>query len=179
MSALVTIALGANLPRGTDSPRDTLALAMAQMASPESPLIEPRFSRIYRSTPVHAEGPDFANAVALARCGLVPRALLEWLHSIEATFGRSRITSSIGRGPSPARTLDLDLIDVEGVAMNTNGLTLPHPRAAQRAFVMVPWAELDPGRLVMLLPGVQQSVAAWAACCAVDAALVPWEPAVA
>jgi 2-amino-4-hydroxy-6-hydroxymethyldihydropteridine diphosphokinase len=179
MSALVTIALGANLPRGTDSPRDTLALAMAEMSSSESPLIGPRFSRIYRSTPVLAEGPDFANAVAVGRSDLSPLALLKWLHGIEVAFGRRRSTSSNSFGPSAARTLDLDLIDVEGVAMNTSDLTLPHPRASQRAFVMIPWAELDPNRLVALLPGVQQRVSAWAAACPTDAALSPWEGALA
>lgn len=179
MSALVTIALGANLPRGTDSPRDTLALAMAEMSSPESPLIGPRFSRIYRSTPVRAEGPSFANAVAVGRCNLTPLALLTWLHNIEVAFDRIRTKSTGPLVPSAARTLDLDLVDVEGIAMNTMHLTLPHPRAGQRAFVMVPWAEIDPDRLVTLLPGVQQSVSAWAAACPVDPALSPWEIAVA
>lgn len=179
MSALVTIALGANLPRGADSPRDTLALAMAEMSSSESPLIGPRFSRIYRSTPVLAEGPDFANAVAVAQCDLAPFALLTWLHSIEVAFGRRRSASSSALGPSAARTLDLDLIDVEGITMNTMHLTLPHPRASQRAFVMAPWSELDPSRVVALLPGVERTVSSWAAGCPVDSALSPWEGAVA
>jgi len=92
------------------------------------------------------DSPDFLNIVLVAETTLEPRTLLERALAIEDAFGRDR---SGGRW-SP-RTLDVDLILVGTVELAQPDLTLPHPRAAERGFVLVPWAEIDargtlPGR---------------------------------
>ncbi len=98
-------------------------------------------SRRYR-TPAWgvAAQPDFTNAVAELQTVLAPHALLQALHEIERQHGRDRARESRW-GP---RTLDLDLLAIEGVVLDTATLQLPHPRLAQRAFVLVPWAEICP-----------------------------------
>jgi 2-amino-4-hydroxy-6-hydroxymethyldihydropteridine diphosphokinase len=84
------------------------------------------------------DAPAYINAVALVLTALTPIALLEATHTIEADLGRVR-------GERWAdRTLDIDLIDVDGETLATESLTLPHPRAAEREFVLAPWLELDP-----------------------------------
>ncbi|MBB2912561.1 2-amino-4-hydroxy-6-hydroxymethyldihydropteridine diphosphokinase [Streptosporangium becharense] len=96
-------------------------------------------SPVFETDPVG--GPDqgpYLNAVVIAETGLEPRALLDRAQSVENTFGRVRVERW---GP---RTLDVDLITVGGVVMDDPDLTLPHPRAHERAFVLVPWAAADP-----------------------------------
>jgi 2-amino-4-hydroxy-6-hydroxymethyldihydropteridine diphosphokinase len=90
--------------------------------------------------------PEYLNAVALVRTTLTPDALLALLHRIEAEHGRER-TEKWGD-----RTLDLDLIDFAGLRRKGegDGLTLPHPRAQERDFVLRPWLEVDPDAV---LPG--------------------------
>lgn len=104
-------------------------------------------SRFYR-TPAwgRQDQPDFVNAVALVDTSLAPRALLDLLLAVEAEFGRHRIAGERW-GP---RTLDLDLLHVDGVQLDDGRLTLPHPRIAERAFVLLPLAELAPD---LVLPG--------------------------
>lgn len=136
----VVIALGANL--GTD-PADTLERA-AERLSGLPGLHEVVLSPLFETDPVG--GPDqpvYVNAVVVARTSLAPWRLLAALHRIEADFGRTR---EIRWG---ARTLDLDLIQV-GVPGETSEvrsadpeLTLPHPRAHERGFVLVPWHAVD------------------------------------
>lgn len=88
--------------------------------------------------------PEYLNAVALVTTTLAPDALLALLHRIEADHGRQR-------GELWAdRTLDLDLIDYAGVQQTEPALTLPHPRAHERDFVLRPWLEVDPDAV---LPG--------------------------
>lgn len=99
------------------------------------------WSGLWHSDPVQAEGPSFLNAVAWIDTPLEPPAWLELLLSIEARYGRRRPLSLVG-GISPARSLDLDLIWFEGQSTELPGLVLPHPRATQRGFVLVPLAEL-------------------------------------
>lgn len=82
--------------------------------------------------------PDFLNAVLEATTTLNARTLLDGLHRIETDHGRTR------ESHWASRTLDLDIIDYDGVESDDPDLTLPHPRAWQRAFVLVPWAALDP-----------------------------------
>ncbi|NEG55825.1 2-amino-4-hydroxy-6-hydroxymethyldihydropteridine diphosphokinase [Bifidobacterium platyrrhinorum] len=82
--------------------------------------------------------PDFLNAVVEATTTLDARALLAGLQRIEADHGRTR------ENHWASRTLDLDIIDYDGIESDDPDLTLPHPRAWQRAFVLVPWAALDP-----------------------------------
>jgi 2-amino-4-hydroxy-6-hydroxymethyldihydropteridine diphosphokinase len=82
--------------------------------------------------------PPYVNAVALIRTTLTPVALLAVLHEIEEAHGRVRAERW------GDRTLDLDLIDFAGLRSSTPALTLPHPRAAEREFVLRPWLEADP-----------------------------------
>jgi 2-amino-4-hydroxy-6-hydroxymethyldihydropteridine diphosphokinase len=105
-------------------------------------------SRLFR-TPAwgNTDQPDFINAVAELRTTLPPLALLEALQGIERAHGRDR-ASEQRWGP---RTLDLDLLAVDGVTLDTPALQLPHPRLAERAFVLVPWAEIAPD---LALPGL-------------------------
>lgn len=95
-------------------------------------------SPVYQTTPVG--GPhqdDFLNLVVVAESTLEPLTLLDRALAIEDNFGRSR---EVVNGP---RTLDIDLIMV-GKRSSESGLDLPHPRAHERAFVLVPWLDIDP-----------------------------------
>jgi 2-amino-4-hydroxy-6-hydroxymethyldihydropteridine diphosphokinase len=86
----------------------------------------------------------FINACIEIDTSLDPHALLFVLHKIEAKFGRDR-TKEKRSGP---RTLDLDLIAYDDVTMQKPELTLPHPRLFERAFVLVPLAEISPDRVI-------------------------------
>lgn len=85
-----------------------------------------------------ADAPAYLNAVGLIRTTLTPPALLQLLQTIENTHGRVRAERW------GDRTLDLDLIDVAGIRHDDPELTLPHPRAFERDFVLKPWLEVDP-----------------------------------
>ena len=96
-------------------------------------------SPVYETAPVGGpEQADFLNAVLIARTRLPARAVLERCHSVEAAFGRIR---EVVWGP---RTLDLDLIVYGDEVSDDPALTLPHPRAHERAFVLAPWLAADP-----------------------------------
>ena len=96
-------------------------------------------SPVYETAPVGGPAqPDYLNAVLLARTHLPPADLLDRLHAVEAAFHRVR---EVRWGP---RTLDIDIITYEGVVSDDPGLTLPHPRAHERAFVLAPWHDVDP-----------------------------------
>ena len=82
--------------------------------------------------------PDYLNAVMLVQSAIHPEALLVELNRIEAEHGRVRVERW------GDRTLDLDIISFGGLERDTEDLTLPHPAAWQRAFVIVPWRELEP-----------------------------------
>jgi 2-amino-4-hydroxy-6-hydroxymethyldihydropteridine diphosphokinase len=95
-------------------------------------------SPVYETAPVGGPAqPDFLNAVLIAATGLGPRDLLEAVHRIEAEFGRVRVERF---GP---RTLDIDIISYAGQVSSDPALTLPHSRAHERAFVLVPWHDID------------------------------------
>ena len=127
------IGLGANL----GDARHTLQAARQAIATlPQTTLVG--FSSLYRSAPIDATGPDFWNAVALVDTGLSPRALLEALQRIEAQHGRERPWRNA------PRTLDLDLLLYADRHIDEPGLTVPHPRMHERAFVLLPLAELWP-----------------------------------
>ncbi|MGY4718673.1 2-amino-4-hydroxy-6-hydroxymethyldihydropteridine diphosphokinase [Naumannella cuiyingiana] len=98
-------------------------------------------SSVYETTPVGGgEGdPDFYNIVVIADTTMEPRTLLERANAIEDAFGRSREDEQ-----NAPRTLDVDLIMVGKDRVDDDTLTLPHPRAHERAFVLVPWAEIEP-----------------------------------
>lgn len=103
-------------------------------------------SRFYRTPPWGmTDQPDFLNAVVRLHTDLSPHTLLDALMDIERRAGRVR--DGVRWGP---RTLDLDLLHMDGVSIADDRLTLPHPRIAERAFVLLPLAELAP---TLLLPG--------------------------
>ena len=140
----VVVALGANLAHGGEPPEATLAAAAAQLAG-EGALSGVVTSSVYDTEPVGGpEQPRYVNAVLAAATTLSPTSLLRELHAVEARFGRVR---TVRWG---ARTLDLDLVQYGDPGAGTDvtwgsaRLTLPHPRAHERAFVLVPWLEADP-----------------------------------
>lgn len=87
---------------------------------------------------VDETAPSYLNAVVRARVSLSPEDFLAALHGIEANLGRVR------NEVWGDRTLDLDLIDFGGLTRDTDTITLPHPRAWQRAFVLAPWLQVQP-----------------------------------
>ena len=103
-------------------------------------------SPVYQTAPVGGpeQQADYLNAVVIAETTMPAQAVLERCHSLEAAYGRVR-----GELWGP-RTLDLDLIIYGDEVSNSPGLTLPHPRAHERAFVLAPWHDADPGAV---LPG--------------------------
>ncbi|PAT35836.1 2-amino-4-hydroxy-6-hydroxymethyldihydropteridine diphosphokinase [Vandammella animalimorsus] len=132
------VGLGANL----GEPLATLHAARDALAQLPGTRLE-AVSPLYRSSPVDADGPDYLNAVARLATELAPLALLHALQSIEQAAGRQRPYRNA------PRTLDLDLLryhDPAGVPMQMDGpqLSLPHPRMYQRAFVLLPLADIDP-----------------------------------
>ncbi|MGA0908767.1 MAG: 2-amino-4-hydroxy-6-hydroxymethyldihydropteridine diphosphokinase [Burkholderiaceae bacterium] len=156
----VVIALGANLPWQGQSPEQTLFDAAASLK--RSGLLQDlRLSRLWRSAPVNALGPEFVNAALVAESDRTPDDLLALLLDTELAFGRDRRAHDHTAGVSPARTLDLDLIAVGDLRCQTADLTLPHPRATQRAFVLEPLAELLPSFGLRDARGDQASVATW------------------
>lgn len=95
-------------------------------------------SPVYETVPVGGPPqPDYLNAVLLARTSLPPAVLLDRIHEVEAAFDRVR---EVRWGP---RTLDIDIVTIDGERSDDPVLTLPHPRAHERAFVLGPWHDAD------------------------------------
>lgn len=92
---------------------------------------------------VDETAPSYLNAVITATCALQPELLLQKLHEIEANLGRVR------NEVWADRTLDLDLIDLGGMRHHNETITLPHPRAWQRAFVLAPWLQVNPDAVLV------------------------------
>ena len=152
------IALGANLPSEVGSPAQTLVAALARLGGQGLSLRA--VSRFYRSPAFPAgSGPDYVNAAAVVAGEMAPEAALEALHRVEESLGRVRSRRW------EARKIDLDLIaagaavlpdretfdawralPLEAQMREAPGrLVLPHPRLAERAFVLIPLAEIAPG----------------------------------
>lgn len=128
------IALGANL----DDPEQHLHDAARRIARIPDSVIVGR-SHLFRTAPVGGpKQPDYVNAVIVVETDRDPRTLLSDLHAIETEHGRTR---DVHWGP---RTLDLDLIAYEGFLSTDPALHVPHARAHERAFVLVPWSDVDP-----------------------------------
>lgn len=128
------IALGSNL---AEPARQVRAALSALEAHPQIQI--EKTSSLYVTAPVGYDNqPDFVNAVCSVRTSLDGVSLLAVLNRIEADFGRER---TFRNAP---RTLDLDIIDFDGISSNDPHLTLPHPRAHERSFVMKPLAEILP-----------------------------------
>ena len=140
------VALGANLGDGAATLR---AAAAGLAALPRTRLIAR--SGLYRSAPIESHGPDYWNAVVRLRTGLAAEALLDALLAIEATHGRLRPAGEI----NAPRTLDLDLLLYGSFELRTPRLTLPHPRMAQRAFVLAPLSEVWPEGTIDATPVAQ------------------------
>jgi 2-amino-4-hydroxy-6-hydroxymethyldihydropteridine diphosphokinase len=133
----VVVALGSNLGSPSGGPAEILHAA--QQAMDAAGLKVVRRSALWRSSawPDPAE-PAYLNAVVLVETAFEPPAVLTRLHAIEAALGRER------GAPNAARTLDLDLI-AYARCVRARAPVLPHPRAADRLFVMGPLAEIAPG----------------------------------
>ena len=129
----VVIALGANL----GDPKKQISLAIDAIR--DCVKVE-KISRLYETAPfkVSDNQPNYINAVLIGETKLPPQELMKELLAIEAKLGRQRAF------PKAARTIDLDIIDNEGLKLDSDQLTLPHPRAFERKFVLEPWAEIDP-----------------------------------
>lgn len=128
------IALGSNLAE----PARQVRAALSTLEAHPQIQIE-KTSSLYVTAPVgYDDQPDFVNAVCSVRTSLDGVSLLAVLNRIEADFGRER---TFRNAP---RTLDLDIIDFDGISSDDSHLTLPHPRAHERSFVMKPLAEILP-----------------------------------
>jgi 2-amino-4-hydroxy-6-hydroxymethyldihydropteridine diphosphokinase len=137
------IGMGGNIPSTAGPPEATLVAAVVRLGSLGSIL---RASSLYSTEPVgYADQPRFVNAVVAIETGLSARQVLESLLCIERAFGRDRSTG-IKDGP---RTLDLDLLLFGDEVVHEEGLDLPHPRLAERAFVLVPLAEIAPDLMIV------------------------------
>lgn len=133
---MILVALGANIPSPVGAPERTLRAALDRLEKDGANIeaVSP-----YYVTPAWPDPsePPFVNAVARLATRLSPAALMDLLHATETAFGRVR---SVRNAP---RTLDLDLLDYDG-RVQPGPPTLPHPRLAERAFVLVPLAAVAP-----------------------------------
>lgn len=157
MSDPILIALGGNLPSQVGPPEKTLVAALTALE--ERGAVIRATSRLYHTPAFPAgNGPDYVNAAAWLEAPWSPAEILAHLHAVEATMGRAR-TQRWGQ-----RTLDLDLLAVgdtilpdpqthekwrdlplsEQVGVTPDRLILPHPRLQDRAFVLVPLADVAP-----------------------------------
>ncbi len=140
-STTVFVGLGSNL----EGPEAQVVSAFAEIASLPGVAVYRR-SSLYRTAPVgYTAQPDFINAVAALRTALTPLALLEALRAVERSHGRRR---EFRNGP---RTLDLDILIYGELRLQSDQLVVPHPRAHQRAFVLLPLLEIAPD---CVIPGL-------------------------
>jgi 2-amino-4-hydroxy-6-hydroxymethyldihydropteridine diphosphokinase len=134
------VALGGNL----GAVADTFAAALAELDALPGTRVVAR-SPLYRNPPLGgAAQPDYLNAVAALDTGLAPGALLDALLATERRHGRTRDPA----GHWGPRTLDLDLVLYGDRVVDLPGLHVPHPRLHERAFVLVPLADLAPDAVV-------------------------------
>jgi len=156
---VILIALGANLPSDAGTPEQTLRASLRMLS--QNGVVPVSLSRIY-ATPAWPDpaDPPFVNAVAAVETALTPAALMAELARTETAFGRVRTARNA------PRTLDLDLIDYHGRAEDGPPI-LPHPRVAERAFVLMPLADVAPnwrhpvsgigiGELIAALPEAER-----------------------
>ena len=156
-SLAIYIALGANMPSLAGSPQETLLAALNALAREGLEIVA--VSRFYKTPAFPAgSGPDYVNACAKVKSRLAPNAILATLHAVEAQFGRVRAARWASRG------IDLALLAVGGTVLpdahtqaewralpleqqmqrTPEGLILPHPRAHERGFVLIPLADIAP-----------------------------------
>ncbi|UOQ91378.1 2-amino-4-hydroxy-6-hydroxymethyldihydropteridine diphosphokinase [Halobacillus shinanisalinarum] len=139
------IALGSNI-----APREQYLTEAMTMLREHDSIIICTTSKVYETAPVgYVDQNDFLNMVVEIETGLQPLALLDYCQSIEQKLGRKR---TIKWGP---RTIDLDILLYNEENMKAERLTIPHPHMHERAFVIVPLAEVNPGAY---LPSLNQTV---------------------
>ena len=145
----VVLSLGSNLGES----EATLRAAIEELARVVR--VDAVSSFVYTQPQGVVDQPEFVNCVVLCETSLAPTELLAAVQRIELAAGRTR---EVRWGP---RTLDIDLIMCDELTSDDPNLTLPHPRAHERAFVLVPWCEVDPdavlpgyGRIDALIPSV-------------------------
>jgi len=145
----VVIALGANL----GDPKKQISLAIGELR--DFIKVE-KVSKLYETAPfkVNDHQPNYINAVLMGDTELQPKELMTKLLDIEAKLGRQRAF------PKAARTIDLDIVDYEGFFLESKELTLPHPRAFERKFVLEPWLEIDPAAELQGFGPVKELLAA-------------------
>jgi 2-amino-4-hydroxy-6-hydroxymethyldihydropteridine diphosphokinase len=142
---LATLGVGANL----GDPRAAVRKAIEDLAQLPS-TVTVAVSSLYGSAPLDADGPDYVNAVVQVRTALSPGALLAALQAIEQQAGRERPYRNA------PRTLDLDILLYGEHSVDREDLQIPHPRMWQRAFVVLPLAEIAPD---LVSPAQVQAVA--------------------
>jgi 2-amino-4-hydroxy-6-hydroxymethyldihydropteridine diphosphokinase len=131
------VSLGANI----GDPKANLDLAVALLREATEVIA---VSSYLQTKPVGGpEQPDYLNAVAIVESELPAKDLLALLNGIETAMGRTR---EIHWGP---RVIDLDLIQYGGLLVSDEKLTLPHPRAHERRFVLAPWFEIEPEAVLL------------------------------
>ena len=131
------VSLGANI----GDPKANLDLAVALLREATEVIA---VSSYLQTKPVGGpEQPDYLNAVAIVESELPAKDLLAVLNGIETAMGRTR---DIHWGP---RVIDLDLIQYGGLLVSDEKLTLPHPRAHERRFVLAPWFEIEPEAILL------------------------------
>ena len=135
---MILIGLGGNLPSAAGEPPATFAAALAQLEAAGVSILAR--SGWYQSAPVPvSDQPWFINGAVQVATDLAPEDLLALLHRIEADFGRVRQTLN------GSRTLDLDLLAYGDLIRQEAAPILPHPRLHERAFVLLPLADIAPG----------------------------------
>lgn len=155
MSDIAYIGLGSNIK----DPETQITSALAHIHQHPQISIQ-QCSHLYASAPMGPQDqPDYINAVCKITTGLTPIELLDFLQSIENAHGRERIGEKWG-----PRTLDLDILLFNNLAMDNARLTLPHYGMAQREFVLVPLFEIVPD--LMMQDG--KSIASWVADCSLE-----------
>lgn len=131
------ISLGANI----GDPKANLDLAISLLREATEVIA---VSSYLQTKPVGGpDQPDYLNAVAIVESELPAKDLLALLNGIETAMGRTR---EIHWGP---RVIDLDLIQYGGLLVSDEKLTLPHPRAHERRFVLAPWFEIEPEAILL------------------------------
>ena len=140
MKHLAAIALGSNLASQFGDPAANIGEAVLRLHELGAVRAS---SSLHTTAPVgYVDQPDFTNAAALLETSLEPLELLTGILAIERAMGRDRSAAIPAKGP---RIIDLDLLLVDDVVLNTPELTLPHPAMAERRFVLAPLAEIAPG----------------------------------
>ena len=159
---VAVVALGANLGDRAATISEALRDLARLPLTPEVRAAEPIESVALTPEGPDASAPAYLNTVALLTTRLAPSVLLGYLHAIEARHGRPARTADQPRWQD--RTLDLDLIAYGDVQSTDPALLVPHPRAAERDFVLEPWLRADPeavlpghGRVADLLAGLDAS----------------------